>query len=299
MARPVNIRNIQIRDPFIVPVPRERMYYLFGTTDNDPWKAPGQGFNAYRSGDLFEWEGPFRVFEADSGFWGTHNFWAPEVHIYRDKFYMFASFIAPERCRGTQILHADNILGPYVPLGPFPVTPAGWECLDGTLYIERNQKPWLVFCHEWVQAVDGEICALPLSDDLSSPIGNARVLFKASDASWTKTIPRRDGTGIADARVTDGPFLWTMENNALLMFWSSISEKGYAMGAAMSESGGILGSWRQNDRPLIDSDGGHGMAFKRFDGSLCLAFHSPNETPLERLKLIGISETDINFFRES
>jgi hypothetical protein len=30
--------DIQIRDPFILPRPSQGMYYLFGTTDLDPWK---------------------------------------------------------------------------------------------------------------------------------------------------------------------------------------------------------------------------------------------------------------------
>jgi len=53
--------NIQIRDPFVLPVKDEMRYYLYGTTDSDPWKAPGIGFDAYISENLEEWEGPYPV----------------------------------------------------------------------------------------------------------------------------------------------------------------------------------------------------------------------------------------------
>lgn len=43
-------------------------------------------------------------------------------------------------CRGTQILRADKPEGPFVPLSDGPVTPADWECLDGTLYVAADGR---------------------------------------------------------------------------------------------------------------------------------------------------------------
>ncbi|MBN2510747.1 MAG: family 43 glycosylhydrolase [Spirochaetales bacterium] len=287
--------DIRIRDPFIVPVTEENTYYLFGTTDRDPWKAAGVGFDAYKSSDLHNWEGPFRVFTPPKGFWGTHNFWAPEVHKYRGRYYMLASFTAPGHCRGTQVLVSRFILGPYLPVSPKPATPPGWECLDGTLWVDPQGRPWLVFCHEWVQVNDGEICALPLTDDLSEPEGDPCILFRASDAEWTRAIMRRDGSGRVDARVTDGPFLYPSSEGGLIMLWSSLSSRGYAMGSAGSPSGNVLGPWIQRKNPIIDTDGGHGMVFRRFDGALFCTFHTPNTTPLERFTCVMVHETGDSF----
>ncbi|HCU29699.1 MAG TPA: glycoside hydrolase, partial [Sphaerochaeta sp.] len=66
------------------------------------------------------WEGPFVIFTPPAGFWGTNNFWAPEVHLYQDKYYLFASFKSDVRRRGTQILVSSSPLGPFVPLGDRP-----------------------------------------------------------------------------------------------------------------------------------------------------------------------------------
>ena len=35
--------------------------------------------------------------------------------------------------------------------------------LDGTLYVDRAGKPWMVYAHEWIQKVDGTMEAIPLT----------------------------------------------------------------------------------------------------------------------------------------
>ena len=289
--------EIHFRDPFLFPLPIDRTYYLFGTTDPDPWKSKGTGFDVYTSGDLENWEGPYPAFRPPTGFWAEKNFWAPEVHIYKDNFYMFASFYADGRRRGTQILQASCPIGPYLRHSQGPVTPGDWECLDGTFYLDENLTPWMIFSHEWVQANDGEICAVQLSRDLRKAVGEALVLFKASEAGWTKGIRRRDGSACEDARVTDGPFVYRMSDNTLLILWSSISEGGYAMGYARSRSGTLLGPWDQSEAPIIDCDGGHGMIFKSFEGRLYLCYHSPNTTPEERFHYTEIIEHEAGLAR--
>ena len=44
--------DIQIRDPFLVSIKEEGMYYLFGTTDTNAWSGKGTGFDCYKSRDL-------------------------------------------------------------------------------------------------------------------------------------------------------------------------------------------------------------------------------------------------------
>jgi beta-xylosidase len=274
--------TIQIRDPFVLVEREEEKYYLYGTTDADPWKEWGIGFDVYTSSDLENWEGPYPAFRPKDDFWGTHNFWAPEVYRYRDSYFMFASFKAQEHERATQILRADSPLGPFEVHSAGPVTPFGWECLDGTFFVEEG-RPWLIFSHEWVQVHDGEIWALPLSSDLVRPVGEPRLLFRGSAGGWTKGLLRRDGSGLEDARVTDGPFLYRIDQDSLFLLWSSIALSGYALGVARSESGRIEGPWKQQADPLLEGGRGHGMIFQAFDHRCYIAYHYPNNTPHERL----------------
>lgn len=280
----LTLKDIQIRDPFVLPVKEQGFYYLFGTTDTDAWSGPGGGFDCYRSRDLETWEGPIPAFRPGPEFWGATNFWAPEAHGFRGKYYLFASFKAPKRYRGTQILVADAPEGPYTPLTDGPVTPPDWECLDGTLAIDSWGEPWIVFCHEWVQVANGAVYAMPLSGDLKQVIGKPIFLFNASEAAWVThpAWPDASSPNRFPTYVTDGPFLYRTITGRLLMLWSSMGPKGYAMGLARSTSGEIKGPWEQFDQPLWEEDGGHGMVFKAFDGRLFVSLHRPNQTPFER-----------------
>lgn len=267
-------RDIWIRDPYVLPY--EGKYYLYGTGIPGIEDINlGKGFCCYISEDLEEWSEPILCFEAPKDFWATRDYWAPEVHVYHGKFYMLASFYAEGKMRVTQALVADRPEGPFRVWGE-PLTPSDWMCLDGTLYVEEEQ-PYLVFCHEWVQAGDGEIAYVPLKQDLSGASGEPTVLFKASESGWAEPIDGGDIKGV----VTDGPCL-VKRNGELLMFWSSFYNGVYAVGMAQSESGKLIGPWRHLEQLLFDKDGGHGMLFESLEGKLYFSLHQPNFSPAER-----------------
>jgi hypothetical protein len=155
--------------------------------------------------------------------------------------------------------------------------------LDGTLHVEPDGTPWLVFCHEWVQVGDGTVEAVPLKRDLSDTAGAPVTLFRASVAPNVRP----------DMRVTDGPFLYrSPKSGALFMIWSTfLTGSDYCVLVAKSETGGILGPWRGHT-PLYTKHGGHGMLFKTFEGELTLSLHQPNSPrDKERLQLFSIEDT--------
>jgi len=281
--------EIQIRDPFILK--HDDLYFMFGSTDKDIWKAPGVGFDVYKSADLVNWDSPVAAFRPPDGFWGTHNFWAPEVHKYDNSFYMFATFTGKEHLRGTAILKSNHPYGPFLPWSDGTVTPRDQTCLDGTLFVDDAQNPWIVFCHEWQQIGDGTICAARLSNDLKHSISEPIVLFSSASASWSVKIT--SSSKQLEGYVTDGPFLYRLQSGKLLLLWSCISKSGYCSGYAISESGEIIGPWTQSPKPLFDKDGGHGMLFKAYDGRLLLSLHTPNKTPNERASFIELEETEV------
>lgn len=283
----LNTAEIQIRDPYVLPRHEEGIYWLFGSTDPNIWSGQAIGFDCYRSSDLVHWEGPYPAFRAPEGFWSQTNYWAPEVHPYKGRFYMFATFGSPERTRGTQILVADQPQGPYVPHSQGPVTPDDWECLDGTLTVDDAGDPWMVFCHEWVQVTDGTVCAVRLTEDLSAPVGDPVTLFAASSAPWVDSVTSpRHGTGW----VTDGPYVWREKDGALVLLWSSFRGGQYAQGLARSASGQVSGPWEHQPEPLYESDGGHGMLFTTRDDRVLLTLHTPNDTPHERAVFVPLIE---------
>ena len=289
--------EIRIRDPFILADESSRTYYMYAQMDNRIGKEDSaKGVEVYTSRDLEQWEGPWPAFTIPDGFWADRMVWAPEVHKYADRYYLFVTFTARETMganaqgqpldkRGTQILVADSPKGPFAPFQNRAHTPADWLALDGTLWIEDG-TPWMIFCHEWVQTTDGTMELVRLKKDLSDVAGEPVTLFRASDAPWVKNLK-----GLGDkyhGYVTDGPFLYRTKTGKLLMIWSSFGARHYAVGLAESESGKVAGPWKQRAEPLFAANGGHGMILKTFDVRLLLVLHQPNSSPHERARLFEL-----------
>lgn len=266
--------DIRIRDPFILTDAANGCYYMYGTTDL--WEGSyhtDRRWRVYKTKDLENFEEPKVIFDADEWqYWADGDFWAPEVHVYNGKYYLFGSVKAEGKCRATRIFVCDTPDGKFRPVSDTPITPAHWECLDGTLWVE-NGVPHMVFCHEWLQVQDGEIWAVPLKQDLSAPAGDPFFLFRASDNPAVTCIKGRPG-----CYVTDGPFLYT-EQGVLKMIWSSLYEGRYLVLEAQAD--GLHGPWRHGGSRFA-FDGGHAMLFEKLDGTPMIALHSPNKTGQER-----------------
>lgn len=273
--------EINIRDPFILPYGGK--YYLYGSRGSEVWGDSATGLDVYISTDLENWSEPKEIFTRTPDFWADRHYWAPEVYEYNGAFYMFASFKSADRCRGTMVLCADAPDGEFTVWSDGTITPPDWEALDGTLYISKSGEPYMIFCHEWVQVQDGEMCAVRMSADLKRAEGEPFTLFKASEASWI--VEGREGIYI-----TDGPYPYRCEDGTLLLLWSSMGKEGYTEAIAISDNGDIDGNWIQRDELLFKKDGGHGMIFNTFDGRLLLLLHSPNKNPLERPAYFELTE---------
>ena len=267
-------QKIRIRDPFILTDLENGCYYMYGTTSlEDGSTRAGATFSVYKSYDLESFEEPKVIFDgAKAGFPYDRDYWAPEVHRYNGKYYLFGSCKASGKCRTTRIFVSDSPDGEYLPVSDKSITPAGWECLDGTFYVEDG-TPYMVFCHEWVQVKDGEIWAQELSTDLSHATGEPFMLFKASDNPNVSEIEAGSGN-----YVTDGPFLYR-DGERLHMIWSSFYKGRYLVLGAESDS--IRGKWVHGGS-RFDFDGGHAMIFTALDGKRMIALHAPNKAGFER-----------------
>jgi hypothetical protein len=288
----LRLPDIQLHDPWMVADQRTRTYYLYSAASP---RITGQGRTGtlyYKSKDLATWEGPFIAFLAPEDGWAdpTVGAWAPEVHAYQGRYYLFTTLHNPKKLlpttdstrpnsmRATMIAVSDSPEGPFtLTRKDAPITPPNFMTLDGTLYVDRAGKPWMVYAHEWIQKVDGTMEAIPLNDDLSGAAGEPIHLFKASDAPWlnAQMVPSTR----ENHYVTDGPELFRTKNGTLLMLWASymkneLGRDGYVQTLARSASGELSGPWVQLE-PLIGNDSGHGMLFRSFDGRLMLVLHQP------------------------
>ena len=281
----LKITDMHIRDPFIYVDQKTKSYYLHANG--------GKKFSVYTSLDLVNWKALGNSFVPSSDFWGQRDFWAPDVYEYNGKFYLFATFSGNTRKRGVSILIGDKPEGPFSPLVNTAVTPENWGCLDGSLYIDEKQEPWIIFCHEWLESIDGEIVAQQLTKDLTKPVGEPKVLFKATNALWVGAISAQGVTGY----VTDAPFIYKLNNGELIMIWSSFTKNGrYAIGLARSKSGSLIGPWEHNKEPINSDDGGHAMLFTDLKGRLMISYHAPNsQTERPKIREVYINDGNLIF----
>ena len=267
--------SLRWRDNCVLADPVSHTYIMVGPA--------GRSVMSYKSRDLIHWEGPNIIYTAPDDVWGDiriNSIWAPELHYYNGKYYLFQTFDTSEPfaeqwrnwyrtgrvMRGSQVLWSDSPDGPFHTFAPHSTMPTDMMTIDGTLWVEDG-VPYMVYCHEWVQVTDGAVGYVPLREDLSDLAGEPHNLFRASyvNSTWGAPIPP-DGSGY----VTDGPYLYKGKAGKLYMIWTTNN----SCGIAISDSGKIAGPWRQQDKALY-VDGGHGMIFKTFEGKPMLVLHAP------------------------
>ncbi len=275
----IPLDSIQLSDPCILADNKTMTYYLTGT-----------GGLLWKSKDLRKWTGPFKVAKTDNYSWMGIDpmIWAAEIHEYKGKYYYFATFtnkgVVIDTVKGntiqrrsSHVLVSEKAEGPYVPMKDPTYLPPNKPTLDGTLWVDKDGKPYMVYCYEWLQAMnngtwDGTIEKIELKPDLSGTVGKGKLMFRASDSPWSKEIgedgkPRR-------SKVTDGPWLFKTQTGKLGMLWTSWVYDKYTQGVAYSESGTLDGPWIQEKEPITPPNYGHGMLFKTFDGKLLMSVHS-------------------------
>ncbi len=268
--------DINIRDPFVLN--DNGKFYMYGTRARD-FGCGVQGFDVYVSDDLENWSEPIVCFDSVKNGCNRCVNWAPEVHKYNGSYYMLATFTKENDLRGTYALKADSPLGPFEMHSNGALTPYEWEALDGTLYVEDG-TPYLVFCHEHTQIIDGTVCYIELSEDLTEAFGEPVTLFNGSSPYWADKKPQ------GEHYITDGPFMYRTANGTLLMIWSTFIKGKYAECVVRFTHGSIKGEL-EHLAPIIDDDGGHGMIFNVED-RIYLTFHTPNQTNYERPKFIEL-----------
>lgn len=266
--------SIRLSDPCVLADRKTAAYYMTGT-----------GGKLWKSKDLKFWSGPYDAARIDSSSWMGNDpmIWAAELHAYKDKYYYFATFTNREvkidtvggnviERRASHILASDSPEGPYVPMKDSIYLPADKPTLDGTFWVDKDGKPYMVYCYEWLQNNNGTIEKIELKPDLSGSVGEGKLLFRASDSPWSRETTA-DGS-IKPNRVTDGPFLFRTGTGRLGMIWTSWIRDVYTQGVAYSKSGTLDGPWVHEQEPITPPNFGHGMLFRTFDGKWLMAVHS-------------------------
>ena len=278
----LSLPDMPLHDPWIVADKTSGTYYLYTSNIGRVSGEGGVGVMAYTSRDLRSWQKAKRVFALPTGIWANAGCWAPEVHGWNGRYYLFVTAHndalplpgngngSGEKLirRSTILAVSDRLEGPFtVVRGAEPVAPGELMTLDGTLYVDTKGQPWMVYAHEWIQTRIGTIEAVPLDDALKAK-GPPILLFRGSDSP--DATPQRDTGSV----VTDGPELYHTGDGSLVMLWSSWGADGYIQTQAVSKSGKLEGPWTQLPH-MLGKGTGHGMVFTTFDDRRMLIVHRP------------------------
>lgn len=293
IKKDVPLGSIQLSDPCILADKKTGMYYMTGT-----------GGRLWKSKDLARWDGPYQVTETDPSSWmgPKPEIWAAELHEYKGKYYYFATFtnnaVKIDTVKGTviprrasHVLVSDNPAGPYKPMKDATYLPASMPTLDGTFWVDKDGKPYMVYCHEWLQNWNGTVEKIQLKPDLSGSIGKGKILFRSSDSPWSR---EKMGDKVLPNRVTDGPWLFRTGTGRLGMIWTSWVFGDYTQGVAYSESGTLDGPWVQEKEPITPPNFGHGMLFQTFDGKWLMSVHSHKEVNGRYVRIPHLFEVDLS-----
>lgn len=284
--------EIRMRDPFVLA--HDGCYYLYGTIG----EPKARELYVHKSCDLENWEDPTVIYTLSDDSWAEGQLWAPEVHEYQEKFYLFLSIRGKDGLRGTEISVADTPEGPFIPLTGKPATPDGKSCIDGTLYVEDG-RPYMIYSHDWPDcyhedegAYVGEIWAVELSADLTSHVGEPFMLFTSKEAPLSGNNPTYCKYGDKDIvrYGSDGPFVTKLSDGRPFLLWSPIPGGNYVVLGAVADS--IRGEWTHCEAEIFNDNGGHPMVFTDLGGEKKMVIHWPEVYWHENPKFLSLCEKD-------
>lgn len=267
------IKDQYMGDPFMLV--NNNTYYVYGTN------ASGEGFKCWSSTDLKNWKEEGFVFRKSENTWGGGNFWAPEVYLYNNNFYLAFS------CRGNESEDSPMLLclaTSKSPTGPFkelyaPWFDMGFSCIDAHIFFDDDNQIYLYFDRvgsvgKWPEAyLYGIIYCIKLNDDLK-PAGDT-VLCSQAEQDWEHPLSMH-------SRCNEGCFVQKYKGRYYMTYSANhYTDPFYGIGFSTSDS--PLGPWTKSaSNPIIglnEENGiygpGHNAFFRSPDGrELFIIYHS-------------------------
>ena len=252
---------LQIADPTILLDGDN--YYLYGT-------ALETGFQAYRSTDLENWEGPLGeikgnfVLKKGVSCHVQDRFWAPQVIKYKNKYHMFYA-------GDNFIVHAkaDSPLGPFTE-DTMEAMPSKEQEIDPFVFIDKDGTPYIY----WSNRVSGtqSILGAQMTEDLEDiKRDTQKTLFRSFSQGWEVSNPRGQ-------RIVEGPAVVEHDGTYYMLYSANgCDDVEYAVGVATASS--PLGLWTKQTSPIISKETlnengpGHGDLFYDKNGKLMYVFH--------------------------
>lgn len=238
-------------------------YYLYGT-------SLSTGYQAYRSADLENWEGPLGniagnyALKKGESCHVEKRFWAPQVFRHNDKYHIFYA-------GDNYLVHAkaDSPLGPFRE-DTMEAIPSKEQEIDPFVFFDRDGTPYIYWSNRYSGSQD--ILAARMTPDLEEIERDTQKLcFKTDSIGWEIDNPRKQ-------KIVEGPAVFEHDGTYYMLYSANgCNDVQYAIGVATAKS--PLGPWTKPVLPIISKDTveengpGHGDIFYDKDGRLMYVLH--------------------------
>ncbi|MEO5595178.1 MAG: glycoside hydrolase family 43 protein [Chitinophagaceae bacterium] len=248
---------VKLGDPYVLYT--DGTYYIYGT-------GASNGFPAYKSADLVNWQSLGQVYTRDTNTsWGIHSFWAPEVYKVNNKYYMFYS--AQWKNNPTNelenfrigIVVSDKPEGPFIDFSDKPVFDPGYPIIDADVFFDKDGRAYLYYsrcCYKhpvesglatmakqkgWYNEIEESwVYGIELKPDFSGVIGEPVLLLRPpvsindKQAEWeSRSVTSRE----VNRRWTEGSVTFKKDNIYYIMYSANnFAGQNYAVGYATSTS---------------------------------------------------------------
>lgn len=228
-----------IGDPFILK--EVDTYYCYAT-------GGSSGFYMWQTDDLSNWGSAKRTHVFEGSSWATKNYWAPEVHKYKDKYVlMYSAQWENDYKLRLGIAFADSPEGPFVDPLDKPLLRKSYCAIDAHLFVDDDGTPYLFYVRDNYDNFIGknqvsQTYGVQLSEDLLSIVGEP-VLLTTPENDW---------------ELKSGKYIWNegvyvLKNNGKYYLYFSAnytSTHDYCVGVAVSDN--VLGPYvKPVENPLL------------------------------------------------
>lgn len=246
-------------DPSVIRVGED----YWATTTSGEW-APE--FPILHSRDMVNWEVVGAVFQKRPA-WASHNFWAPEIAHYRDRYFVYYTARKKNGPLCVAVASAARAVGPYTDHGPLVCQSIG--SIDAMAVTDERGERYLVWKEDGnSRQQPTPLWAQKLNADGTKLVGNKTELIRNEPKSW-------------EGGVVEGAFI-LRRGDWFYLFYSGNACCGrscnYALGVARSRK--LLGPWEKNPaNPILAENQiwqcpGHGSIVTDERGRDFLLYHA-------------------------
>ncbi len=122
-------------DPMIVH--HDGKYYLYSTG--------GKSLSVRVSDNLLTWGDPKTIFALSQTSWGVDRCWAPEVHEYNGKFYLFFCGRDSKQIFHGSVAVCDTPDGTFKPIGDKPLLNFSYSVIDLSFFLDDDGKTYIFY----------------------------------------------------------------------------------------------------------------------------------------------------------